>query len=97
MLEKFNEDYSIYKIGQKYQSFSNKILLPLDEFLQKITSELIDLMTENCEVELCVNFVLGSKINPNNECNVLIKVKSADLDGVFDQPIKKYKKTSSLC
>ena len=26
------EDYNIYKINQQYQSFSNKTLLPLDEY-----------------------------------------------------------------
>ena len=31
-----NEDYSIYKIGQQYLSFFSKILLPLDEYLEKI-------------------------------------------------------------
>ena len=73
--------------------------LPLDEYLEKIRPELIELMTENYEVELSLNFVLGFKINPNNECNVFIKAKSADIDEVFDQLIKKTRilKKHQLC
>ena len=37
-------------------------------------------MTENYEVEYSFNFVLGSKINPSNGCNVFIKARSADID-----------------
>ena len=53
-------------------------------------------MTENYEVKLGVNFVLGSKINPNNECNVFIKAKSADIDEVFDQLIKKHEDLKNI-
>ena len=36
-----DEDYNIYKINQQYQSFSNKTLLPLDEYLERIRLGLI--------------------------------------------------------
>ena len=36
-----NENYKIYMINQQYQSFSNTILLPLDEYLEKIRPGLI--------------------------------------------------------
>ena len=90
MLEDDDEDYNIYIINQQYQSFSGKILLPLDEYLEKIRSELIKLMTKNHEAELNVNLVFGSKTNSNDECNVLIKTKSADIDEIFDQLIEKH-------
>ena len=96
MFEDDDEDYNIYKIGQQYQSFSSKILLPLDEYLEKIRPELIDLMTENYEAELSVNFVLGSEINPNDQCNVFINAKSADIDEVFDQLIKKHEDLKNI-
>ena len=90
MLEDDDEDYNIYIINQQYQSFSGKILLPLDEYLEKIRPELIKLMTKNHEAELNVNLVFGSKTNSNDECNVLIKTKSADIDEIFDQLIEKH-------
>ena len=47
-------------------------------------------MTKNHEAELNVNLVLGPKTNLNDECNVFIKIKSADIDEIFDQLIEKY-------
>ena len=84
-----DEDYKICEINQQYQSFSNETLLPLDEYLKKIRSELINLITRNYEAELNVNLVFGSKNNTNDECNMFIKANSADIDGVFDQLIRK--------
>ena len=46
-------------------------------------------MTKDHEVELNANLVFGSKSNPNNECNMFITAKSADIDEVLDQLIKK--------
>ena len=53
-------------------------------------------MTENYEVGLSFNFALGSKVNPNNECNVFIKEKSADIEEVFDQLIKKHEDLKNI-
>ena len=89
MFENNNEDYKLYKINQQYQSFSNETLLPLNGYLEKIRRELTKLMIKNYEVELNVNLVFGSKNNSNNECNIFIKTKSADIDEVFEQLIKK--------
>ena len=69
LFEDYEKDYNIYEINQQYQSFSNKTLLPLDEYLKKIRPGLINLITKNHEVELNVNLVFRSKTNPNNECN----------------------------
>ena len=57
------------------------------------------LITKNHEVELNVNLVFRSKTNPNNECNIFISSKSADIDEVFDQLIKKHEdlKISTFC
>ena len=89
MFKDYDEDNSIYKTNQQYQSFSNKTLLPLDEYLENIRPGLIKLMIKNYEVELNVNLVFRSKNNPNDECSVFITTKSADIDEVFDHLIKK--------
>ena len=47
-------------------------------------------MTKDHEIELNANLVFGSKNNSNNECNVFIKTKSADIDEIFDQLIEKH-------
>ena len=76
LFENDEEDYSIYKINQQYQSFSNTTLFSLDEYAEKIRSELIRLMIKNHKVELSVNLVIGFKTSHNDECNVFIKTKS---------------------
>ena len=83
MFEDDDEDYKIYKINQQYDSFS-------------IRPELIKLMTKNYEVELNVNLVFRSEINPNNECNIFIKTKSANIDEVFGQLIKKHQDLKNI-
>ena len=96
MLEDDDEDYNICKINQQCQSFSGKTLLSLDEYLEKIRPELIKLMIKNCEAELNVNLVFGSKNNPNDECNVFIKTKSANVDEIFDQLIEKHEDLKNI-
>ena len=83
-------------INQQYQSFSNKTLLPLNKYLEKIRPELINLMTKDHEVKLNANFVHGSKNNPNNECNVFITAKSADIDKALDQLIRKHEDLKNI-
>ena len=90
LFEHDDEDYNIYKVNEQYQSFSNKILLLLNKYIEKIRPELIKLMTKDHEVELNANLVFGSKANSNDECNVFIKTKSVDIDEIFVQLIKKY-------
>ena len=53
-------------------------------------------MTKDHEVELNANLVFGSKNNPNNECNVFIKAKSADIDEIFDQLIEKHEDLKNI-
>ena len=96
MFENDDEDYNIYKINQQYQSFSEKTLLPLDDYLEKIRPEFIKLMIKNCEAEVNVNLVFGSKTNSNDECNVFMKTKSAGIDEIFDQLIKKHKDLKNI-
>ena len=90
------EDYNINEINQQYQSFSNKTLLPLDEYLKKIRPGLINLITKNHEVELNFNLVITSKTNPNNKYNIFITSKSDDIDEVFDQLIKKHEDLKNI-
>ena len=90
------EDYNINEINQQYQSFSNKTLLPLDEYLKKIRPGLINLITKNHEVELNFNLVIRSKTNPNNKYNIFITSKSDDIDEVFDQLIKKHEDLKNI-
>ena len=86
-----NENYKIYMINQQYQSFSTSILLPLDEYLEKIRPGLIYLMIKNHEVELNASLVFFlSKANPNNDCNIFITSKSANIDEALDLLIKKH-------
>ena len=47
-------------------------------------------MIKNYKVELNVNRIFGSKNYPKDECNIFIKTKSADIDEVLDQLIKKH-------
>ena len=84
------QNYNIYEINQQHQSFSKKTLSPLDECFKKIRAGLINLTTKNYEFELNVNLVFRSKTNPNNECNIFITSKSADIDEALDQLIKKH-------
>ena len=58
--------------------------------MEKIRPVLIKLMIKNYEVKLNVSLVLRSKNNPIDECNIFIKTKSADIDEVSDQLIKKH-------
>ena len=44
LFEDDEEGYNIFEINQQYQSFSNKTLLPLDEYLKKIRPGLINLI-----------------------------------------------------
>ena len=80
---------TIYKINQQYQSFSNKTLLPLNEYLKKIRPELIKLLTNDHEIEPDVNLVFRSRTNSNDEFNMFIKTKSANIDEILNQLIKK--------
>ena len=96
LLEDDDEDYNIYKSNQQYQSFSGKNLLPLDEYLENIRPELIKLMIKNYEAELNVNLVFGSKNDPNDECNIFIKTKSANVDEIFVQLIEKHKDLKNI-
>ena len=89
LFEDGDEDYNIYKINQQYQSFSNKTLLPLNEYLKKIRPELIRLLTNDHEVEPDVNLVFRSRTNSNDEFNMFIKTKSANIDEILNQLIKK--------
>ena len=96
MFENDDKDYNIYKINQQYQSFSRKTLLPFDEYLEKIRPELIKLMIKNYEAELSVNLVFGSKTNFNDECNVFIKTRSANIDEIFDQLNEKHEDLKNI-
>ena len=96
LFEDDEEDYNTSEINKQYQSFSNKTLLPLDEYLEKIRTGLINLITKNHKVEPNVNLVFISKNSPSNECNILITLKSADIDEVLDHLIEKHEDLKNI-
>ena len=57
---------------------------------------MINLITKNHEAELHVNLVFRSKTNLNNECNIFITSKSADIDEVVDRLIKKHEDLKNI-
>ena len=91
LFEDNDEDCSLYLINyQQYQLFSDKTLLKLDEYLEKIWSGLTRLMI-NCKVNLNVNTVFRSTKNFNDKRTLHIKSKdTADIDEIFDQLIKRH-------
>ena len=84
-----DEDYNLYPIKyQQYQSFSSKILLTLDEYLERVRLDLIK-MSKNCKLKLTVNTVFKSIRNSNDKRTLQIK-SSANINEIFDQLIKKH-------
>ena len=81
------------KLINNISHFLTRLYYHLMNISKKIRPGLINLITKNYEVELNVNLVFRSRTNPNNECNILIVSKSADIDEVFDQ----LKKISTFC
>ena len=87
LFEDYDEDFNLYY--QQYQSFSNKNLLPLNKYLQKIRSELIKIMNKKSKVT--VNTVFRSKKDRNDKTNVCINSKNTTgIDEIFSQIIKKH-------
>ena len=75
--------------------FSDNTLLTLDEYLQRIRSELIRLMNEGCKVKLTVDAVYRLKKDPNDKRTLHIKSKNTtDIDEIFSQLIKKHEELS---
>ena len=84
-----DEDYNFYPTKyQQYQSFSSKILLTLDEYLERVRLDLIK-MSKNCKLKLTVNTVFKSIRNSNDKRTLQIK-STANIDEIFDQLIKKH-------
>ena len=84
-----DEDYNLYPTKyQQYQSFSSKILLTLDEYLERVRLDLIK-MSKNCKLKLTVNTVFKSIRNSNDKRTLQIK-SSANINEIFDQLIKKH-------
>ena len=85
-----NEDYNLYPTNyQQYQSFSGETLFPLNEYLEKVRSELIKI--KNCEVNISADAVFRSIRNSKDKRTLQIKSKNtSDIDEIFDQLIKKY-------
>ena len=92
------KDYDLYPIdNQQYQSFSDKILLPFNEYLEKSRPKLIEIMTEYCKIKLDVIVVFRSEKlkKPNDKRNISIKSKNTtDIDDIFSQLIKKHEELS---
>ena len=90
------DDYNPYPINyQQYQSFSDKTLLTLDEYFEKIRSELTRLINKVCNVRLVVNLVFRSIENFNDKRNIQIKSKSTtNINEIFSRLIKIHKTLS---
>ena len=87
----FDEDYDLYPIkDQQYQSFSGKILLPRDEYLEKNRPELIKII-RNWEINLLVTFFFKSTKNFNDKRTRRAENKNLpNIDEILDELIKKY-------
>ena len=79
--------YNLYPTNyQQYQSFSGKTLLPLNEYLEKVRSEL-NKMSKNCDIS--ADAVFRSIRNPNDIITLQIKSENTtDIDEIFSQLIK---------
>ena len=86
-----DEDYNLYSTKyQQHESFSVKIFLPLNEYLEKIRPELIKII-KNCKINLIVNAVFKSANNFNDKRTMRVKNKdTTDIDEIFDELIKKH-------
>ena len=84
-----DEDYNLYPTNyQQYQSFFDKTLLPLNEYLEKIRPELIR-MSKNCNIS--ADTVFRSIRNSNDLTTLQIKSENTtNIDEMFDQLIKKH-------
>ena len=93
-----DEDYDLYLINNKqYQSFSDKKLLALNEYLENIRPKLIELMTKDCKGKLDVNVVFRpEKLKYlNDKINIYIKSKNTtDIDEILRQLIEKQEELS---
>ena len=95
MFDNINNDYTLYPINnQQYQSFSDKILLPLNKYLDKIRSELIKLMNDR-KVKLVASSIFRSIKSPNDKTTLCIKSKNT-IDEIFDQLIEKHEVQTNL-
>ena len=91
MFNVVDEDCNLYPTkDQQYQSFSGKILLPLNECFEKIRPELIKII-KKFKINLIVNAVFKSTRNFNDKRTMQIKNKdTTDTDEIFDELIKKH-------
>ena len=90
-----NENYELYLINhQQYQIALGKILLAPNECLEKIRSDLIELMN-NCKIKLTMNVIFNSAKNFNDKRTLHIKTKASDdIDKLLDLLIKKHEDIS---
>ena len=100
LFENGDEDHDLYLINnQQHQSFSDKNLLTLNEYLERIRPKLTELMTKYCKVKLdvIVVFRLEKLKNSNDKRNITIKSKdTTDIDEIFSQLIEKLKNCLNL-
>ena len=63
-----DEDYDLYPIdNQQYQSFSDKILLPFNEYLEKSRPKWIEIMTEYCNDTTDIDDIFSQLIKKHEE------------------------------
>ena len=80
---------------QQHQSFSDKTLLTINEYLERIRPELIKLINGYCRVELIVDAVFRLKKDSNDKRTLHTKSEiTTDIDETFSQLIKKHENLS---
>ena len=76
LFENDDEECNIYKINQQHQSFSGKILLPLDEYLEKIRPKLTELITKIMRLNSMLILFLHLKQTLMMSLMCLLKMKT---------------------
>ena len=98
LFDNSDEDYDLHLINNKlYESFSDKNLLPFNEYFERIRPKLTELRTEYCKVKLDVIVVFRAEKfkKSNDKRKISIKSKNTtDINEIFSQLIEKHEELS---
>ena len=93
-----DKDYDLYPVNNnQYQSFSDKNLLPFNEYLETVRPKLAELMTNDYKFTLNMNVIFSQERlkNSSDKRRIYIKSKNTtDIDEVLSQLTKKHKELS---
>ena len=94
MFDDNDENYDLHLVNNKqYQSFSGKIVLPFNEYLEKIRPKLTELMSDCCKVNLNVGVIFRpEKLRKSSHKRIayINSKNTTDIDEIFDQLIEKH-------